>query len=127
MGSDQSTHASPSASASSSSSSTYKRRSADGKNFAYLSPIGSNENINAATTGSGADADSEDAAYKRLSAPNGTPRAASGPSRVPNGSSRTNDVSPAVEAAKVPTLQAQLQAKVSQHVVSGKVNENCSC
>merc|ERR1712121_242699 len=105
MGSEQSTQASPAGG----SSGGARPRNGQAKNYAYLSPIGSNENIDAsagtdAALGNGAgDADTEDAAVaavssKRLSAPNGT---------------RVDDVSPAVEAAKTPTLQAQLQAKVS--------------
>ena len=112
MGSDQSTHAaSPAASSSSSSSS--KPRHTDGKNFAYLSPIGSNENISVTSgAGSGAEVNSEDASSnKRLSAPNGSRS---------NGtrSNGSTEVSPAAET--VSTLQAQLQAKVSAHVVSGR-------
>ena len=109
MGSEQSSHASP---ASAANTPSVKPRSGGnsggGKNYAYLSPIGSNENIDtsgAAGGVNGVDATPDDAVNKRLSAPNGT--------------SRPNDVSPAVEASKVPTLQAQLQAKVSAHVVSG--------
>ena len=103
MGSDQSTHASPANAAAASA----KPRNGDAKNYAYLSPIGSNENIDSSgvTGGNGGEASVEDASNKRLSAP---------------GAVRPDDVSPAMEASKVPTLQAQLQAKVSAHVVSGK-------
>jgi len=102
MGSDQSTHASPANAAAASA----KPRNGDAKNYAYLSPIGSNENIDSSgvTGGNGGEASVEDASNKRLSAP---------------GAVRPDDVSPAMEASKVPTLQAQLQAKVSAHVVSG--------
>ena len=127
MGSDQSTHAaSPAASSSSSSSS--KPRHTDGKNFAYLSPIGSNENISVTSgAGSGAEVNSEDASSnKRLSAPNGSRSNGSRSNGSRSNGSRSNgsrsngstEVSPAAET--VSTLQAQLQAKVSAHVVSGR-------
>ena len=112
MGSEQSSQASPAGATSGGA----RPRNGDAKNYAYLSPIGSNENIDASTgagaaigggaTEGGTDDAAAAAANKRLSAPNGT---------------RLDDVSPAVEAAKVPTLQAQLQAKVSAHVVSGQL------
>jgi len=109
MGSEQSSHASPASAANTPSVKPRSGGNSGGrKNYAYLSPIGSNENIDtsgAAGGVNGVDATPDDAVNKRLSAPNGT--------------SRPNDVSPAVEASKVPTLQAQLQAKVSAHVVSG--------
>ena len=122
MGSEQSSQASPAGA----TSGGVRPRNGDAKNYAYLSPIGSNENIDAsagagAAIGTGAAESGTDdpaASSKRLSAPNGT---------------RLDDVSPAVEAAKVPTLQAQLQAKVSAHVVSGqllllfRVSCCCSC
>lgn len=103
MGSDQSAPVNPAAI---SSASAKIVKDGDGKNFAYLSPIGSNENINASSGGSGGTPLADEASNKRTttSAPNGV---------------RPADVSPAVDASKVPTLQAQLQAKVSAHVVSG--------
>ena len=104
MGSDQSAPVNPAAI---SSASAKIVKDGDGKNFAYLSPIGSNENINASSGGSGGTPLADEASNKRTttSAPNGV---------------RPADVSPAVDASKVPTLQAQLQAKVSAHVVSGR-------
>ena len=103
MGSDQSAPVNPAAI---STASAKIVKDGDGKNFAYLSPIGSNENINASSGGSGGAPVADEASNKRTStAPNGI---------------RPADVSPALDASKVPTLQAQLQAKVSAHVVSGE-------
>lgn len=92
MGSDQSTHAHQSS----------KGPSNDAKNFAYLSPIGSNENISASDGVNGNETNK---------------RASTGNSSKPEDA--MNSVSPGVDAARMPTLQAQLQAKVSAHVVSG--------